>query len=422
MQFQVTYDGNGSDNGTAPVDPKKYNAGDTVDVADIAKIVATASLTKAGSVLAYWNTRRDGSGDFHGWPQDTSFIMPDADLVLHAQWFVTTGLNKKGITDHYKFYYDSTLLDGGLEPKRTNELIQNAEADYGIMANWFKGVTPQGPSPIPVYVTRLQGGANNTGEIRLKPGTNSSIELRCLLVAEVTESFMGGQNKGWGFLPGSNSEESCGEALSLFLTQQFAVGRGFPNPYTDFTANTANTWLNSSLPASDSNSTRFFDGAGSDDYGSRFDYVNSVLNKIGNGPGTGGSMIFIYYLVSQLGFIPQSIIAAAPGFTDGKLNATATLQGVYENLTNDKGDPFPQFKQLLDAKFPQDKVSAIPGPNPDDPFPLPTSRSLSLKRYLAAHPLLDGESIRGRIALKNIGNLRAVLNSDRPASVFASSA
>jgi hypothetical protein len=95
------------------------------------------------------------------------------------------------------------------------------------MATWFAGVTPSDPSPIPVYVTRLTGGANNTGDIRLRPNTNDPNELPCYLISEVTESFMNGQNKGLGFLPGVNNEESCGEGSRLSLTQQFAVLQGF---------------------------------------------------------------------------------------------------------------------------------------------------------------------------------------------------
>ena len=83
--------------------------------------------------------------------------------------------------------------------------MNGAEGDYTIMANWFTGVS-LGSSPINVYVTRLTGGANNTGDIRLKPNTNSPNELRCYLVSEITESFMapeqglgipaGGQQRG----------------------------------------------------------------------------------------------------------------------------------------------------------------------------------------------------------------------------------
>jgi hypothetical protein len=367
MSFTVTYDGNGSDGGSVPIDSNAYNAGDKVSVQP------AGSMTKTGATFAYWNTQADGTGTFHGWPQDTTFPMPAANVTLYAQWFVNTGLPNGGVTTHYKFSYDSSLRASGLEPGRTQTLMNSAETDYDIVTTWFAGVNPSGPSPIPAYVTRLTGGANNTGDIRLKPNTNDPNELRCYLISEVTESFMHGQNKGWGFLPGLTNEESCGEGLSLFLTQQFAVLQGFASPYTTFTANTADGWLNSSLPSSNPASTRYVtnpDGSITD-FGSRLDYVNSLLPYPGNGPGTGCSILFIYYLYHQLGFTIPQIIANAPGYdSNNQLKATAPLRGVYQNLTGDNSDPFPYFKQLLDAAYPPDQVSSIPGSDPDDPWPL----------------------------------------------------
>jgi hypothetical protein len=90
----------------------------------------------------------------------------------------------------------------------------------------------------------------------------------------------------------------------------------------------------------------------------------------GNGPETGCSILFIYYLFHQLGFTIPQIIAAAPGYTNGVLNAIAPLRGVYQNLTGDRGDPFPRFAQLLAKAFPPEFVSSIPGPAFDDPWPL----------------------------------------------------
>jgi len=95
--------------------------------------------------------------------------------------------------------------------------------------------------------------------------------------------------------------------------------------------------------------------------------VNSLLPYPGNGPGTGCSILFIYYLFTQLGYSIPEIIAAAPGYQNGVLKSTAPLRGVYQNLTGDMGDPFPLFKQLLDSVFPPDKVSSLSG---DNPFPL----------------------------------------------------
>jgi hypothetical protein len=68
----------------------------------------------------------------------------------------------------------------------------------------------------------------------------------------------------------------------------------------------------------------------------------------------------------QLGYNIQRIIAAA----------APTLAGVYTNLTGDAADPFPAFKEMLDNAFPltnpdgTPKYSVIPGPNPDNPYPL----------------------------------------------------
>jgi hypothetical protein len=91
MSHSVTYNGNTSDGGTPPTDPKSpYNAGDTVTVQPV------GSLSKTGAVFAYWNTEADGSGTFYGWPTATTFPMPAADVVLYAQWFVTTGLMNGG--------------------------------------------------------------------------------------------------------------------------------------------------------------------------------------------------------------------------------------------------------------------------------------------------------------------------------------
>jgi hypothetical protein len=48
--------------------------------------VMPMSLGKTGPTFAYWNTEPDGSGIIHGWPADTSIVMPASNVVLYAQW------------------------------------------------------------------------------------------------------------------------------------------------------------------------------------------------------------------------------------------------------------------------------------------------------------------------------------------------
>jgi hypothetical protein len=105
-------------------------------------------------------------------------------------------------------------------------------------------------------------------------------------------------------------------------------------------------------------------------YGARADYVNLTLKyDVGIDAATGCAMLFLYYLNYQLGYDTTAIIGAAPGID----KASTLLREVYRGLSNDQSDPFPAFKNLLDSAFPPDAQATIPGPNPDNPFPLGTS-------------------------------------------------
>jgi hypothetical protein len=367
---KVLYDGNGNTTGSVPVDGNTYNAGDTVTVLN-----NTGGLGKGSDTFAYWNTAADGSGTLRA--PAAKFTIGATDVTLFAQWYTTTSLTGGGTTTHYQFSYDSNLAAGGLEPARTNTLLApNAsgtspcEADFSLMQGWFGNIELPFSYPVSVLIANAGGGAGWGPPITLKGGHSAANFLRDLMVAEVSEMFMLGQKKGWGFAAGAGDEQSCGEALSLFLLEQFDLQMGFPLISTS----SGNAWLNSSLPTSDPQSTRFFDKTSTStgyDYGSRADYINSTLNWPGNGPGTGGSILFLYYLFHQLGFTITEIIGAAPGFdSSGQPNDGACLRGVFQNLTTSTSDPFPLFAGLLAKAFPPDQVSAVPGSNPDDPWPL----------------------------------------------------
>jgi hypothetical protein len=174
MAFTITYDPNGSDGGSVPVETKYYNANGKITVADRDSV----TITRTGTTFAYWNTKADGTGTFYGWPAQDSFLMPAKNVTLYAQWvrFVATDLTNGGATTHYAFRYDESLRAGGLEPGRTQTLMASAEDDYTIMANWFTGVT-LGSSPINVYVTSLRGephgGAARSASCRTKQAPTS---------------------------------------------------------------------------------------------------------------------------------------------------------------------------------------------------------------------------------------------------------
>ena len=246
---------------------------------------------------------------------------------------ITTGLTNGGATPHYHFQYDNSLsaADG---VTRTNGLIGVAEADYNLMSGWFGGISLTVGTPITVNVS--PGGYASAGwgpPITLTPGNGSSVTiLRYLLVSEVTEMFMLAQSKGWF---GAGNEGSAGEGLSRFLAGQFLIANGLGVTEPGFAL--ANSWMTSP----------------------RADYVNNVdVTDHGIDAKTGCAILFIYYLNVQLGFSINSIIAAA----------ASELAGVYKNLTGNSSDPFPAFKKLLDDAYPG--TTAIPGANPDNPFPI----------------------------------------------------
>ena len=421
--YTVTYNPNGG-TGNVPATAQYVN-GTPVTV-----LGNTGGLTKTNATFAYWNSAKNGSGTVYGSGVVFNIL---GSITLYAQWYVTAGLHHHGVTEHYAFAYDSVLAAGGLEPARTKALMAAAEKDYKLMSDWFGVIGLSVSLPLHVNVANESGGAHTGQTVTLKPGSGDANYCRYLLVSEVTELFMDSQQKGW-FSPDGSGEQSCGEGLSRFLAQQFLVWAGIgisepdyaispswlnsslpsttagstqlgPQPLTSLSASinaaatslsvvnapsipfaatyviqigneqmlvtavnqSANTLIvtrghNSTAKAAHSAKAQVFQN-----YGSRADYVNLTLEyDHGIDAATGCAMLFLYYLHVQLCYSIDDIIAKAPGIS----HASNCLRGVYRNLTGDDGDPFPFFKELLDKNFPRNQVSTIPGPNPDNPYPL----------------------------------------------------
>jgi hypothetical protein len=303
----------------------------------------------------------------------------------------TSGLSNGGVTPHYRFQYDDSLRPsatnpGGQEPTRTNQVIAACEGDFNLMSGWFRNITLDVDFTIPVNITQNDGGAawslsGRNLTITVNPGNSGSAHIRYLLVSEMVEQFMRAQGLGWF---GTGTEGSQGEGLSRFLAAQFLASNSLGNPRNDFF--NSNAWLQSP----------------------RTDFVNNI-NPTDDGPDavTGCSLLFIYYLFSQLGFNTNDIVAAAAN----------TLGKVYKNLTSDPVDPFPFFKQTVDAAFPG--TSIITTGNLDNPFLLPSSRTLSTQRYIVALPPAQRTtSIRSLITRSGKHTLRPTLNTNRDAALF----
>src|SRR5579863_9392155 len=355
FDYNVSYDGNGATGGKAPPTSGPYQSGAWVTAA---RNDGPEPLVKDGCMFAYWNEAPDGSGRVCGGVADPQIQIGMADLTLYAQWYTQAGLTpdsqgNAGCTAHYKFWYDSSRQKTAAnptrpEPDRTNALIAACEADFALLQDWFGRTKFQFPIwvPVNVLVANLDGGAEwdtTTSYCTLKP--NDTVHqrqpafLRYLLIMEVAEMFMFAQGQGW-FPPlgDGHNEGSAGEGLSRFLGMRFLLAIGSPLSVA-VGYDVAGLWLNSALQP-------VFGGV---DYGPRRNYVDlTLLGDATPAPATGCAVLFLYYLLEQLGFDIEDIVAAA----------APTLSGVYRNLTADPGSPFPAFRTLLDRAFPPDTTAA----------------------------------------------------------------
>jgi uncharacterized repeat protein (TIGR02543 family) len=77
--YTVTYNGNGNDGGSVPVDTTNYEQGQTVTV-----LGNSGGLSLTDYAFTGWNTQADGNGT--GYTQSQTFSMVTENVTLYAQW------------------------------------------------------------------------------------------------------------------------------------------------------------------------------------------------------------------------------------------------------------------------------------------------------------------------------------------------
>jgi hypothetical protein len=276
-----------------------------------------------------------------------------------------------GSTAHFQVKHRSDVTTGATLGQA---VLGTCEADYGRLADWFGGITPGG---LPFTVT-IQNGSNGashatcaaTGLLCDAFGGGDADLVRMLVVAEADEVFMSNFGHGW------DCGASNGEALSRILSAEI-----YPNSQSGFF--TGASWLD----------------------GNRPDFVNSTDPTDRNFVSIGCGTLFFNYLRNQLGFSINQIIAAG----------AATFKQTYKNLTRDNGDPFPVFAGLLQSRFPVGQASGLAN---DNPWPIPSNRTLSLQRFASAQGIQASNGIRSSMSAGGFTNLRGWLNSDRSAALM----
>jgi hypothetical protein len=282
-------------------------------------------------------------------------------------------------TVHFIFEYKNEL-DAANAKALGKALADTCEGDFSTITGWFSGAQPQ--SQIDTKINLAQGGASNdnVNNINLRLGATSNFNFaRQVMNAEVMEIFMALNQFGWN--PGDSSGEGLSQLGSFTL---------YPDQRN--TLNGPQVWLDTSVGATPAKP-------------SRPDFVNKTEPVDFNFVSFGCALLFLYFLRTQLGFSMKAVVSAH----------ASTLGGVYINLTKDQGGVH-EFFNLLNARFPPGTACDLSGSN--DPFPLPSSARLSVKQFMAnseVSPRLIGQVVR---ANRDIGNLRGLLNSNRPVSLI----
>ena len=144
----VTYDANGADTGSVPVDNGVYLPGQEAEV-----LGNSGGLGRIGYCFNGWNTEADGSGTAYE-PED-SVTIPDGDMVLYAQWGIDT-------------YMIGYVLNGGVNASENpvtytiedNEIVLAEPVMAGYeFAGWY------GDSSFTIEVTGIPAGS--TGDMVL---------------------------------------------------------------------------------------------------------------------------------------------------------------------------------------------------------------------------------------------------------------
>jgi uncharacterized repeat protein (TIGR02543 family) len=226
--YTVTYDGNGSDGGSVPVDGNNYTSGAEVTVPG-----NTGSLTRSGFTFSGWS---DGTNTYTA---GDTFIMGSADVTLSAVW-------SEIIT--YTVTYDGNGSDGGSVPVDGNNYTSGAEvtvpgntgsltrsgfsfsgwsdgtntytagdtfimgsADVTLSAVWEKKSSGGGGTTIPSYTLSYDSNGAISGSVPAsKSYTNGSMVTVCGNTGSLAKS--GCRFSGWNTRPDGSGTDYAGAA------------------------------------------------------------------------------------------------------------------------------------------------------------------------------------------------------------------
>jgi hypothetical protein len=163
--YNVTYDGNGNDSGSVPVDATAYNSGDSVTV-----LSNTGGLGLTGYTFNGWNTSADGSGT--AYVAGNTFSI-SANTTLFAQWLntsppvITSSLTASGnvgsaftydmVATNSPTSYNAIGLPSGLSINTTTGQISGTPTAAGVFNVTISATNAYGTDSETLEITFVVG-------------------------------------------------------------------------------------------------------------------------------------------------------------------------------------------------------------------------------------------------------------------------
>lgn len=226
---------------------------------------------------------------------------------------------------------------------RAQKLKADAETEFAQLRSWFKNTTGFGTGNRVVLQVEQASLASNNGyhtdgttKVVMNPFDNLGVSdladdaVMGLFIAEIIEVLMSCRNSQTGTTTWIENH-SDGEGLS-----RMAAGLFHPDGYYQVLGGPfVNGWLQSA---------------------NRNNWISQNESSDTDGDSFGCSLLFLYWLRSQLGF----------NMTDMITKAGSTLEATYKNLTGNSG-AYAAFTNFIKPFFPAGETATL---KTDDPFPL----------------------------------------------------
>lgn len=216
-----------------------------------------------------------------------------------------------GVTGHCRVSFDSLAVK-----TVATKLLSTCDDDYELLSRWFGGIELP-DKPVAVLISGYAPSFRSAPKagVAISPGRLAPpTRVRYLFACDLSKRFMQAQDRGWIDADGGGQGHSVARFLAAHALAELSHAE--PEP----ALRPEGAWLQSA----------------------RADYLSHLSHADEDEAADGCRVLFLDRLHHDLEFGIEEIVAAA----------APTLADVYRKLTGQDDDPFPEFKALIERRYP----------------------------------------------------------------------